>query len=120
MGTEDYRISVLRPAAGLIVVEATGELDLTNSYDFSEQLLALLKEGPVRMVLDLSGVAYLDAYALGALLDMSKRCEVDGCGLAIACPQGRVRSALAGTGLDQVIATWATLDEALGRDDPAL
>ena len=52
MGTQDYRISVLRPADGLIVVEANGEVDVTNSHAFSEQLLALLDEGPARMVVD--------------------------------------------------------------------
>ncbi len=115
MGTEDYRISMLRTANGLIVAEASGQIDVTSSSAFTEQLLALLDERPVRIVVDLSGVAYVDTYALSALVDLANRCRLEHCGLALVCSEGRMRSALARTGLDQFVATHATLDEALGH-----
>ena len=38
MGTQnDYRISVQRPADGLVVVQASGEIDVAGSYAFREQ-----------------------------------------------------------------------------------
>ena len=120
MGThDDYRISVLRPADGLIVAEASGEIDVVGSHAFAEHLLSLLDEQPAQIVVDLSRVAYVDTYALSALVDVAKRCGLEDCSLALVCSAGRMRSALAKTGLDQVITTHDTLDEALGRGDPA-
>ena len=120
MGTQDdYRISMLRPEDGVIVVQASGEIDVAGSYAFREQLLALLDEEPARMVVDLSSLTYVDTYALSALVDLARRCRLEGRVLAIVCAEGRMRGALAGTGLDQYVPTHATVDEALGRDDAA-
>ena len=70
-------------------------------------------------MIDLSAVAYVDTFALSALDDVAKRCTLEDCRLAIVCCEGEMRSALAMTGLDQFVATHATLDEALGHDDQA-
>ncbi len=119
MGThDDYHVSMLRPADGLIVVQASGEIDVTGSYAFREQLLALVDEEPARVVVDLSSVVYVDTYALSALVDLANRCKLEDCQLALVCSEGTMRSALAKTGLDQLVATHATLDEAL-RNEPA-
>jgi anti-anti-sigma factor len=107
---------MLRPADGLIVAQASGEVDVTSSHAFTEQLLALLDEEPAQIVVDLSSVAYVDTYALSAVLDVAKRCRLEDCGLAVVCSEGRMRSALAKTGLDLFVATHTTLDEALGQD----
>lgn len=115
MGTQDYRVSMLRPASGLVVAEASGEIDVTSSCAFTKQLLALLDEQPSRIVVDLSSVAYVDTYALSALVDLAKQCKREHCELALVCCEGRMRSALARTGLGQFVATHATLEEALGR-----
>jgi anti-sigma B factor antagonist len=116
---DDYHISMLRPVDGLVVAQASGEVDFASSYAFTEQLLTLLDEQPTRIVVDLSGVAYVDTYALSAVADLAKRCRLEDCGLAIVCSEGRMRRALAKTGLDQLVATHATLDEALGHGDSA-
>ena len=117
--TDDYRISVLRPADDLVVVQASGEIDINGSLDFRERLFALLDEQPPRMVVDLSDADYVDTYALSVLVDVAIRCRLEDRGLALVCSEGRMRRALAATGLDQFVATYATLDEALGQDDPA-
>ena len=119
MGTQDYHISMLRPADGVIVAQASGEIDVAGSNAFREQLLALLAEEPTRVVVDLSSVAYVDTYALSALVEVANHCKLEGCGLAIVCSEGRMRRALADTGLDQFVATHATLAEALGDEHPS-
>jgi anti-sigma B factor antagonist len=121
LGTnDDYRISVLRRAHDLIVVRAIGEIDLTGSISFRERLFALLDEQAAQMVVDLSAADYVDTYALSVLVDLAIRCRVEDRRLAIVCSEGRMRRALAATGLDQFIATHATLEEALGQGGPAL
>lgn len=120
MGTkDDYRIGVLRPADDLVVVQASGEIDISGSVDFSERLFGLLDEHPARMVVDLSDADYVDTYALSVLVDVALRCRLEDRSLALVCSEGRMRRALTATGLDQFVATYATLDEALGRDDPS-
>jgi anti-sigma B factor antagonist len=106
---------VLPSADGLVVVQASGEIDVTGSVTFRDRLFALLDERADRLVIDLSNVAYVDTYALTALTDLEKRCRLEDRQLAIVCSEGSMRSALAATGLDKVVATFATLDEALGH-----
>ena len=118
--TQDYRISLLRPEAGSVIVEVIGKIDIANSLSFGERLCAVLSEGATKVVIDLSAASYMDTTGLGVLWESAKRCRLDGRELAIVCPAGRVRSALANSTLDQVVATHATLDEALGHGRPAL
>ena len=116
---DDYRISTLRSADGLVVVQASGKIDVGGSYSFRQQLLTLLDEEPARMVVDLSRAPYVDTYALSALVDLARRCRQEDCRLAIVCSEGPMRRALASTGLDEFVATHATLADALRHDDPA-
>ena len=120
MGTkDDYRISVLRPPDDLVVVRASGEIDVSGSVDFRERLFALLDEHPARMVVDLSDADYVDTYALSVIVDVALRCRLEDRSLALVCSEGRMRRALAATGLDQFVPTYARLDDALGQDGPA-
>ncbi len=116
---DDYRMNVLRPADDLIVVRARGEIDLTGSISFREGLFALLDEQAAQMVVDLSSADYVDTYALSVLVDVAIRCRLEDRRLAIVCSEGRMRRALAATGLDQFVPTHATLEEALDQDGPA-
>ena len=119
MGSPDYRISTLRPADGVIVMQVSGEVDLANSLAFKECLSDGLDCAAALVVLDLDGADRVDTTGLSVILEVAKRCTREDRELAIVCSEGRVRDALAVTGLDQMIATHATLDEALGCDEPA-
>lgn len=118
--TQDYRVRVLRPEAGSVIVEVTGTIDIASSLSFGERLCAALNVEATKVVVDLSAAVYLDTTGLSVLWESAKRCRRDGRELAIVCPAGRVRSALANSTLDQVVATHATLDEALGHGRTAL
>ncbi len=115
--TDDYRINVLRPADDLVVVRASGGIDVTGSVDFRHRLLSLLDEHAGRLVVDLSDTDYVDTYALSALVDVAIRCRLEARSLTIVCSEGRMRRALAATGLDQFVDTYDTLDDALGHDE---
>ena len=119
VGNQDYGVNMLRPVEGLIVAQVSGEIDVAGTHAFTEQLLSLLDEEPAQLVIDLSAVVYVDTFALSALDDVAKRCRLEDCRLAIVCSEGRMRGAIATTGLDQFVATHATLDEALGHEDEA-
>jgi anti-sigma B factor antagonist len=115
MGTRDFRISPSRPADGIMVIEVSGEIDMTNSLAFRERLIEELDEDATQVVLDLHAAERVDTTGLSVILELAKRCGREDRELAIVCSEGWVRRALANTGLDQVIDTHATLEEALGR-----
>jgi anti-sigma B factor antagonist len=118
MGTQDYRIRVLRRADGAAIIRVTGEIDIMSSLSFGERLSAVFEEGAAKVIVDLSAARYVDTTGLSVLWESAKRCRLEGRELAIVCSEGRVRRALANSGLDQVVATHATLDEAFGREGP--
>ncbi len=119
MGTQDYRISVLRPADNVMVIQVSGEIDLASSLAFRERLFAELDDGAALVVLDLETAERVDTTGLSVILELARRCRGEDRELAIVSSKGRVRHALAVTGLDRMIATHGTLDEALAGDDPA-
>ncbi len=113
----DYRVKVLQAEGCDAVIQVIGEVDLVGSYAFSERIAGILDAGDARVVVDLSEADYVDTNGLSVLWEAAKRCTPEGRDLAIVCPEGRVRRALATTGLDEVMEIHATLDAALGRDD---
>lgn len=118
MGNQDYRIRVLRAEDGSAVVVVAGEIDIASSLSFGERLSAVLDEGAERVVVDLTSAACVDTTGLSVLWESAKRCRLESRELVIVCCAGKVRHALANSGLDQVVATRATLDEALGHRGP--
>jgi anti-sigma B factor antagonist len=119
MSTQDFSVSPMQPADGIIVVQVIGEIDMTNSLAFRKRLFALLDEGPAQVVVDLSAAERVDTTGLSVLWESAKRCRREDRELAIVCSEGRVRHTLANTGLEQVLSTYANVDEALGHDGPA-
>jgi anti-sigma B factor antagonist len=119
MGIEDFHVSARRPADGIIVIEVSGEIDITNSLAFQQRLLEELEEEATQVVLDLDNASRVETTGLSAILELAKHCGGEHRRLDIVCAEGWVRRALGNTGLDQMIAVHATLGEALGRGDLA-
>ena len=103
--------SVLRDGLGLI--ELSGEVDLYTAPRFKDDLLALIDEGVVELVVDLSAVTFIDSTALGVLISGVKRLhDADGRLLVVAGSKPVVRI-LSITGLDRVLAVYETREDAL-------
>ena len=100
-----------------MVIRVSGEIDMTNSLGFGERLFGELDEEATRVVLDLHADR-VDTTGLSVILELARRCGREDREMAIVCSEGWVRRALANSGLDQVIETHATLDEALGGPLP--
>jgi len=115
MGIEGFHVSSSRPADGIVVIQVSGEIDITNGLAFKERLFAALDEAAARVVVDLDAAGYVDTTGLSVLLELARRCRREGRELATVCGEGMMRRALANTGLDQFVTTYATLGEALGH-----
>jgi anti-sigma B factor antagonist len=66
-----------------IVLSLRGELDLTSAPVFERELRAVGETSPRRVVIDLSGLEFMDSTGLRALLLARERAQSDGHELAL-------------------------------------
>jgi anti-sigma B factor antagonist len=91
-----------------------GELDYEVSPQIRARLVGAIKEGRHRLVLDLSGVTFIDSTAIGVLAGtVVKLDEAGGGSLAVVCSHEKVVQIFEITGLDSVITVYGSRDEAL-------
>ncbi len=96
---------------GLIVLK--GEVDIYTAPRFKEDLLALIDEGMTDILVDLTGVEFIDSTALGVLIGGVKRLHpLDG-HLVLVAHSRPVLKILAITGLDQVFSIYPDREQAL-------
>jgi anti-sigma B factor antagonist len=97
---------------GAVIVELVGELDLYNAQLLRDALFTAAADGPERLVVELSGVTFVDSTALGVLIETRTRLANRRAFLLVG-PGLEIRRALEISGLDRHFAVHHTLDEAL-------
>lgn len=98
-----------------MVVRVRGEIDMSNAALLDEQLQAAqaVVVPPDPVVLDLTGVSFLPSTGLALLVTHHERCTELGSSLRIVATQRQVLRPIEVTGLDQLLAITATVQEAL-------
>jgi anti-sigma B factor antagonist len=95
------------------VVAVTGEIDVYTAPKLREQIVALVDEGQYRLVVDMSGVEFLDSTGLGVLVGGLKRVRAHDGSLALVCTEERILKIFRITGLTKVFPIYSTVDEAV-------
>lgn len=95
------------------VVTVTGEIDLATQGQLRAELNELIVAGQVDLVVDLSGVTFVDSTGLGALIGARRRVHAFHGSLALVIPDESVRKVFTITGLEKVFAIHDTLEAAL-------
>jgi anti-sigma B factor antagonist len=118
----DARVSVSRFGDDSFVVAAGGELDLYTSERLREKLADVLESGGRRILVDLTGVAFMDSTALGVLVDAAKALRSSRGQMILVADDPRVTRVIEITGLQRVFRVEPSLPEAvqklvLGRPD---
>lgn len=114
-GTDSIRedpVAGVDRSDGSTVVRLAGELDLYNAHAVREALIAACEEAPDRLVVDLSGVNFIDSTALGVLIEARTRME-NRRGFLLAAPGLETRRALEISGLDKHFTVHESLSDAL-------
>ena len=99
-------------SGGYVVVALRGELDLVDAAAVAAALGAVAAREP-RIIVDLTGLEFIDASGVGALVRGRRRARNAGGDLLLAAPQRRVRLVLAiiweagGSGLPASVAEAA-------------
>ena len=95
------------------VVAPNGEIDLATSRELGSQLGELAGEPGVAVVLDLSGVSFLDSVGLGVILKAAGRFRRQAKRLVIVVPPGPVLRLLELSGVGKGLALAGTREEAI-------
>jgi anti-anti-sigma factor len=98
---------------GVAVVRPSGRLDMLCAAEMKQRLARSVAEGHSRLVVDLSGVSFLDSSGLGALIGGLKAARLAGGDLRIAAPAEQARVILELTTLDRVLRPYPTVEDAL-------
>jgi anti-sigma B factor antagonist len=101
-------------ADGVTVMTVSGELDLSTAPTLGEHLTDRGAAGDRLVVLDLRQVTFMDSSALGALVAALKGFLKVGTTFRLVFNQPTVRRLFEITDLNEVFATYETLEEALG------
>jgi len=105
----------------LTIVSFAGELDFTNAQDIVATLLRVLAAGTARLVLDLSGVTFLDVAGEHALLTAQRHAASRHVRLDVVCGCDPARAVLEQSGADGAFGLHRTVAEALSlepEDEP--
>jgi anti-sigma B factor antagonist len=105
---EPFGISAERLSGTLGLVVLTGEVDIFTAPRFREGMVALLDDGVESMVIDLSGVTFIDSTALGVLIGGVRRVHGAGGAMTLVVVSRPVQRVLSITGLDRVFSIHAT------------
>jgi stage II sporulation protein AA (anti-sigma F factor antagonist) len=97
----------------VLTARITGEIDLSNASELEETIVDAVPNTALGMVVDLSGVEYLDSAGIRMLVHLVERFRWRQQVMRAAAPDGsRVRGVLSMAGADSVIPVDATVTEA--------
>lgn len=110
----DIRV-VRRTVGTTIVIDVSGELDLSTVPHLHGELAAALADHPgERIVVDLDGVISLDDTALGVLLGCAARAREATGDLVVVCSERRLRARLSVTRFDRAVDVAASMPQISG------
>ena len=111
--SDQFSVSSERRGEAFGIVTLAGEVDIFTAPRFKECLLELLDGGVAHLVVDLSGVTFIDSTALGVLIGGVRRVHSADGAMALVVTSRAVERVLSITGLDRVFTIHATRAAAL-------
>lgn len=113
MSIEGSDLNVERRTEGeQVILTVSGEVDLHSSPELRGELLEALEGRPQRLIIDLSGVTYMDSSGVGTIVEAKRRADKAASTLVLTGLQPRVRSVFEITQLDKFFKITDSVDEA--------
>jgi anti-sigma B factor antagonist len=108
-----YRATVAELGNELVLVSVSGELDLYVEPDLRASLVSADGVPGSTVIVDLSGVSFLDSTICGLLVAEARRRRAARGELALVSNGSHVTRALEVAGIDRVVPLYPTLHDAL-------
>jgi anti-sigma B factor antagonist len=108
----DIQITTRTCGQGKVLVSIVGELDVSTTPKMKAALAELTEGGCERILVDMSGVPFMDSTALGALVGALKRLRERGGELELAALQPGVRRVFDITRLESVFRIHESVEQA--------
>lgn len=97
---------------GYTVLVGTGRLNMVRAPKLREVVAEVVAAGHHHLVLDMTGIEFVDSSGLGALVGCLKAARQAGGDLRIANAGPQVRMVLELTGMDRVFTPYGSVDQA--------
>jgi anti-sigma B factor antagonist len=94
------------------LLELAGEADIVSSTTLHSVLEAETSKGPSLLVIEMSGLRYMDSAALQEIVRANLALRAEGGRLALVGPHDNVAKVLQLTEVDQLVPVYASLAEA--------
>lgn len=98
-----------------VVIRVAGEIHATTAPEFSERLNAAIADGKTGVILDLTGVEFIDSTGLSVLLNGLRRVTRVRGSMVLACANPTVLRLFEITKLDSTFDIVPSCDEAIAR-----
>ena len=101
--------------ADYVQIAPEGELDAYSVAQFREAFVEVGEHG--RLVVNLSGVQFMDSAGLGALIGGIRKIRDNDGAISVFCDRATITRLLHTTGFDRIVPVCDTLDEAVAALD---
>jgi len=110
-----FELDAERTADGVDIVNVRGEIHLTTAPSFRERLEAIIESGDATIVLDLTGVEFIDSTGLSVLLSGLRLVNQRNGHMALVLKNPTVKRLFQITSLDLTFAIFAERADAIAR-----
>src|SRR5208282_4405150 len=95
------------------IVAMPDEIDLTNSGDLNDQLVAVIAQSPETITVDLTATTFCDSAGISVLARAHQLATADGAELRIALGHSPVTRIIQLVGLDQIVPVYPDVQHSL-------
>jgi anti-sigma B factor antagonist len=85
------------------VLSLIGEIDMASAPELQRACMAAVDDGAKKVILDTSGVTFIDSTGLGVIIALQKRLRAEGGEASIRNPSSVLRRLIQVTNLDRVV-----------------
>lgn len=103
----------IRKIAEIYIVDASGEMDLYNSYKLKELVSKMIEKNIKSIVINLEDIEYIDSSGIGALIYIFSTTKKQNIGCYISGVKGSVRKVIELTKLADFFAMSQDVNEAV-------
>jgi len=104
---KELKIETETSASAVRILRLTGPLTLATVFEFQDLARA---EADSAIIVDLSGVPYMDSAGLGAVLGVLASCQRKGRGFGIVGASDRIRTLFTVAGVNGLIPTFDSVE----------